>query len=453
MAIFTAFLVLACLFSGWPDAGAQGADNIDIAALRKTLQSAIELEWATIPPYLNAALSIKNGTNKPVNGILWSILYNEMDHMALASNMLNAIGGAPVLNDPAKTPKYPGPLPAGCLPDLNVTLEKMTRAHTERVFMGIETPECEDSVTKYHDLISKAASPEASNKTSQMVEDAFPGLLAKCHERGFSPATIGAIYIHKILCPMLKLEMQAQGSPEGTIFTGDPGRQVSIPFKVSNLTTAIRAIAFITSQGEGGDACNPYVDDQFTDNNNKKVPSHYFKFAEVVNGKEVEYGGNSCPARQPWCRDYFAPCNGINCENAITFNGTEVPFDEEDVWPIISNPSTDLYPPGSEARNLSDAFNAEYVSLMQCLHDAVNGQPDKMFGECIPDMKGLRSIGNQLVQTPIYPGDDPTVGPNASPTYEVQWSLLNEKADSASARSYPQKLFSLFCHALLFFGP
>ncbi|XP_035700237.1 uncharacterized protein LOC118432734 [Branchiostoma floridae] len=418
MAIFTVFLALSCLFSGWPDVSAQGTDRVTIEKLRENLQSAIELEWATIPPYLNAALSIKEGTNKPVNGILWSILGNEMDHMALAANMLNAIKGKPVLNA-AKAPRYPGPLPAGCLPDLNVTLEKMTRAHTERVFMGIETPECEDSVTKFHDHLSKAASPDlqASNKMSEKVEDAFPGLLAKCDEEGYSPDTIGAIYIHKILCPMYKLEIQAQGSPEGTIFTGDPGRQVSIPFKVSNLTTAIRAIAFIISQGEGGDACNPYVDDQFAENNKKNVPSHYFKFAEIVHGKAVEYGGKPCRARDPWCHDYFSPCDGKNCENDITFNGPQVPFDENDVWPIISNPSTDLYPPGSEARKLSDDFNKVYVDVMQCLHDALNGHPEKLKPDCADDkMVDLKKKGIQLVQTPIYPG-----GPNASPTYEFDY--------------------------------
>ncbi|XP_078660932.1 uncharacterized protein LOC144905248 isoform X2 [Branchiostoma floridae x Branchiostoma belcheri] len=415
--------LLACLFVGLPEAGAEGAEKVDIATLRETLQRAIELEWSTIPPYLSAALSIKKGTNKQVNDTLWGILGNEMDHMAVAANMLNAIGGAPVLNDPDIAPRYPGPLPAGCLPHLTVTLEKMSKSHTEKVLMEIETPECEDSVTTFHDHLSKVASSVPSNEMSEKFEADFPGLEDKCNEVDFSPDTIGAIYIHKILCPMLKLEKEARQSQE-TIFTGDPARQVSIPFKVSNLTTAIKAVAFIVSQGEGGDPCNPYVDADFTRDNSKKEPCHYFKFAQIVHGRGVEVGGNQpCQAGDPECTDYFSPCDGEPCGKYIQFEGDPVDFNEDDVWPILSNPSTGRYPPGSDARRLSDDFNAVYVDLMQCLHEAVNGHPDKIghdppFGECIDKMHSLRSAGEELVKTPINSNDDPNAGPNAAPTYE-----------------------------------
>ncbi|KAI8495712.1 hypothetical protein Bbelb_266840 [Branchiostoma belcheri] len=377
--------LLACLFVGLPEAGAEGegADEVDLPTLRETLQSAIELEWSTIPPYLSAALSIKDkdkdGKNKQVYDMLRGILVNEMHHMALAANMLNAIGGEPVLNDPNIAPRYPGPLPAGCLPHLTVTLEKMSKSHTEEVFMGIETPECEDSVTKFHDHLSKVASSGTSNEMSENFQDA---LREKCEEKHYSPDTI-----------------------------------------VSNIDTAIRAVAYIVSQGEGGEPCNPYVNAEITDGDPMVLETcHYYKFAEIVKGKEVtlEVRDNPSKSDDPEYEDFFSPCPDKACKG-IQFEGDSVAFDEDAVWPILSNPSTGLYPPRSKARRLSDRFNSAYVDLMQCLHDVVNASPDIKMGDCIGKMHGLQSVGEELVKTPIDPEGDPNTGPNVAPTYEFYY--------------------------------
>ncbi|XP_066300996.1 uncharacterized protein [Branchiostoma lanceolatum] len=423
MTMIIAFLTLACLFTGWPDAGAQGADEFkeELATLRENIQGAIELEWATIPPYLTAWLSIKDGTNKEVRDMLHGILMDEMYHMAMAANLLNAIGGEPVLNDPDSAPSYPGQLPAGALPKLNVTLEKMSRAHTKKVFMGIETPECEESVIKFFPHLSIASN---TNERSQNSEDAFLELSAKCDEEHYSPDTIGAIYIHKILCPLKTLEDEAKKRGD-TIFNGEPGRQISFSgqaYKVSDLSTAIKAVDLILSEGEGGDPCNPYVDD------NKKETCHYYKFAEIVRGREVNvtYGDNNCPSDDPGCDDFFSPCDGSVCEDEIAFSGLKVPFDESGVYPIIFNPSTELYPPDSEARDLSDEFNKVYTDLMLCLHEAVNGYPEKM-GHCKSLMRTLRDKGKKMVKEPIIPGGDPYFGPNVAPTYEFNYGAQEQQ--------------------------
>ena len=63
--------------------------------MQTALQYAIELEHATIPPYLTALYSLKRGTNRAIAGLIRGIVIQEMTHMALAANMLNAIGGGP----------------------------------------------------------------------------------------------------------------------------------------------------------------------------------------------------------------------------------------------------------------------------------------------------------------------------------------------------------------------
>src|ERR1700721_79343 len=96
------------------------------------LQSAIELEHSTIPPYLAALSSTAPAKNDVVAGIIRSIVVQEMLHMTIAANVLNAIGGAPAINQAGFIPAYPGPLPMMVDDDLKVGLEKLTRQLGQR---------------------------------------------------------------------------------------------------------------------------------------------------------------------------------------------------------------------------------------------------------------------------------------------------------------------------------
>ena len=82
-----------------------------IEDLHEHLQWALELEHATIPPYLCALYSIKEGTNIESVEVIKSVFIEEMLHMALVANILNATGGKPRLDYPGFMKKYPTPLP------------------------------------------------------------------------------------------------------------------------------------------------------------------------------------------------------------------------------------------------------------------------------------------------------------------------------------------------------
>ena len=75
--------------------------------LRQHLQWAIELEHSTLPPYLTALYSIKDGTNQEAVEVIHSVFIEEMLHLTLAANILNAVGGAPNLDYPGIMPSYP----------------------------------------------------------------------------------------------------------------------------------------------------------------------------------------------------------------------------------------------------------------------------------------------------------------------------------------------------------
>src|SRR5690242_9120195 len=78
--------------------------------LLDALQAALQLEQATLPPYLYAFYSLDPEKNTTIAELLQSVFMEEMLHIALVANLLNAAGGQPVLASFDTAPKYPGPL-------------------------------------------------------------------------------------------------------------------------------------------------------------------------------------------------------------------------------------------------------------------------------------------------------------------------------------------------------
>src|SRR5271155_84563 len=81
--------------------------------LRTYLNKAMQLEHATIPPYLTALYSIHPGTNSDAAHILRVVAVEEMLHLTLAANVLNAVGGKPNLSAKGFVPSYPTYLQTG----------------------------------------------------------------------------------------------------------------------------------------------------------------------------------------------------------------------------------------------------------------------------------------------------------------------------------------------------
>jgi hypothetical protein len=319
-----------------------------VADLRRALQQAIELEHSTIPPYLTALFSIKDGRNQEVAEIIRSVVIEEMLHMALACNLLNAVGGAPAIDTAGFVPKYPTRMPGGLHPGLVVSLKKASIEHIRDVFMAIEEPE-------------KTIDPDVHSRL-----------------------TIGWFYA-QIEAALERLHMQ----PGVNLFSGKSARQVSgwdpprsfELFAVTDLETARRAIREIRDQGEGASAIDPDVGPG-------QELAHYYKFEEIVRGRRlvVHAGG-------------------------YDFTGAEIAFDPDGVWPMVDNPSTASLPSPSLARVRSEEFNEQYAALLALLHRTFNGETDQM-GPAINLMWSLEVIGKGLVQTPIYPDSAETAGPS-----------------------------------------
>jgi len=337
--------------------------DITTAFVKKQLQSAIELEHSTIPPYLTAYYSVKPEGNQEAAEIVRSVVIEEMLHMTLACNLLNAIGGSPAIDKPDFIPTYPGHLPGGVNQGLEVNLGPLSKDILKNVFMEIEEPE--------HPLDFESAP-----------------LLAKSFATK-EYATIGAFYnaIEKNLEHLVELH------GEKTVFCGDPALQIGEGFDgeavaVVDLATAKQAIDTIVEQGEGTEF-SPYdgeADDEL---------AHYYKFAEIYEGRRLIKLPDS---------DHLPP------EERWAYQGDPIPLSTEDVYPITCNATPESFEDGSTAYVKARQFSYTYTSLLKGLHRSFNGDPAHL-NDAIGLMYSLRLQAQALVALELSDGK------NAAPTF------------------------------------
>ena len=116
-------------------------ETYTVQDLRNDLQTALEIEHATIPPYMTALATLEPGKNDDIIHRLREVFIQEMFHLTLVANILNAVGGKPTLNDPGFIPGYPSALPGGLQRKLIVPIKKFTLPLVKDVFSMIEQPE------------------------------------------------------------------------------------------------------------------------------------------------------------------------------------------------------------------------------------------------------------------------------------------------------------------------
>lgn len=316
------------------------------------VKSAVALEHATLPPYLTAYYSIVPGTNKEVADTILDVAIEEMLHMCIACNLLNAIGGKVDIHNEAFIPHYPTHLPLDINHALEISCEKVSIKQLTEVFMEIEEPE--------HPL-------EFLAEDGTLFEDEHPVI-----------GSIGLFYT----------SIQKQFLKIGGNLPGDPSLQItqmhfpgSELFGIYTVDDAAKAIEVIIEQGEGS-AHKPV--DLFND------LAHYYRFAEVAAGRKL-------------IEDASAP-------GGFSYTGREIHLDENGIHPIHPNTRLKELPEGTEGRIAAEKFAKEYTLLLENLHQAFNGHPDRIKAT-FSGMHALSALAEKLVTMP-YPGKPEfTVGP------------------------------------------
>jgi hypothetical protein len=319
-----------------------------LQSLQEHLQWAIELEHFTLPPYLCALYSLNADRNPEAAELVASVLVEEMLHMTLAANLLNAVGGHPRLDTPQMLPAYPCSLP-----------------YSDGSFAV--------SLVRF--------SPEALETCLKIERPAPPGSPSE----GDQYESIGQFYA-AIKSGLRELCVQFG---ETNVFCGDPARQVSNApvysgggriITVDSLDTALAALDEIVDQGEGA-GLEVWDGDFGVFHPEREQVAHYFRFQELKLGRRYRRGDTT--------------------QSGPT--GEAISVDWDGVQPMRSNPRTRDDAPGSQIRTAQEAFNRAYCAILRQLEQVFNGSPELLV-VTVGAMYGLKEQAQALMRIPTEDG-------------------------------------------------
>jgi hypothetical protein len=323
-------------------------------SLRAHLQWAIELEHATLPPYLCALYSLDPHRNPDAAQAVSSVFVEEMIHLALAANLLNAVGGQPRLDPSTLLAPHPRTLPHG---DRSLRLSLVPfGAEALEMFLRLEKP-------------APPAAPAEGDQyetIGQFYDAVEQGLHHLCAELG-----------------------------EEKVFCGDPARQITAgPFThtggqlqpVTDFASALAALEEIVEQGEGTARGEVWDGDRDIFHPDRDEVAHYYRFKELQLGRRYRRGDTA--ASGP--------------------TGEPVAIDPDGILPMRPNPRLSDHPSGNPIRTAQERFNRTYATLLDQLEQAFNGSPH-LFGAAMGTMYALKSQAQNLLETPD--GDTTTAGP------------------------------------------
>lgn len=351
-----------------------------VEELRYYLRQAMKLEHATIPPYITALYSIKPGTNLEAWHIIRTVAVEEILHLTLVANVLNAVGGniKSTLTAPDFVPHYPTPLPRGKT-DFEVGLIKFS-PEALGTFLNIELEE-EDVYEDYRLLVSK----DQQKNILRVLNADDPNLTFY---------SIGAFYA-EIVRGLSALYKQMGDN----LFCGDPQRQITPEYyyngggdiiPVTDLHSAIRALRVIQEQGEGSRVGAIY--------DAELELGHYYRFQQLQ--KKQYYVIN---------KDYPEQSDRPNDPTGDSFE-----IDWDAVYPLKPNATLSDYPEGSEMYKAAKEFQKSYSKVLADIEYAFDGNPEMLI-PAVGGMFQLKEQATHLIRNPM-PGMN---GVNAAPIFRL----------------------------------
>jgi hypothetical protein len=287
-----------------------------------------------------------------------SVLIEEMLHLTLVANIMNAVGCAPSLTHSDFVPRYPHTLPHSG-DHFKIHIEKFSE-NALNTFLHIEKPESKGSIP---------------------IGEGF--------------RTIGQFYAYvgsriDYLCDMYG---------EETVFCGKIDLQIrpedyygsGAVVVVKNRNTAHEAINTIAEQGEGAHEGLFDADRNILNSGEEKELAHYYRFKQLL--LQQHYTKKDTPKSGP--------------------SGKKLKVDYDKIYPLKKDTHKSEYPEGSDIRGALNAFANSYSELLTSLEDAFKGNRSRLT-EGITRMFALRNQALAIIQTPVDNGKN-TVGLDFTP--------------------------------------
>lgn len=356
-----------------------GNDDLETARaeLCDLLQQALMLELSTIPPYATACYSIleqgQYDRSEPVivNAepieVIRQVMVEEMLHMTLVANVLNAIGGRPTTNkpsqdnDPRRLPNYPCRLLDG----------KGPMVHLRRF-----TPE---QIKSFREVERAPDDPQHALDGDYHTIAGFYLYISKQLEEACKTYGPAAIFIGK--------EMRQIGNDD---YYGAGGEVIEIKGSPDErFALALDAINEIMEEGEGAMHGGLARDgDIIPGPEQEEDIAHFFKFNEILHSR------------------YYRPDDHVDHPPT----GADLIVDWSAVSPMRDDPKEGDYAGAPEIAALSDQFNATWSELLDALDAAFNGEKHRL-RDLVPVMYRIKDQAQRLMRVPLPDGSGETAGP------------------------------------------
>ncbi|KAB1187242.1 MULTISPECIES: ferritin-like protein [Haloferax] len=221
------------------------------ADLKEHLQWAVQVELSTIPTYLYAMYSIDDRGAEPYR-LIRSVVVEEMLHMALAANLMVAVGGKPRFYAEDVIPSYPMDLPHHD-PPIRMNLERCSPDFIERVCMPIEHPRAVDAVPEDDNYETIGQFYLAVEAAIEQLDDDEGGL--------FDDPQVERQLLHPGYYAPVEFDEEDSGGLH----------------PIDGIESACRAIETVIHQGEG------LRDEHWADPSHHEM-THYYKFKSIADG-------------------------------------------------------------------------------------------------------------------------------------------------------------------------
>ena len=384
--------------------------------IKAALQSAMELEQSTLPLYSFAMYSMRT-QNYTAYNLMRSIIMEEMIHMAVAANMLAALGGTPRIRD--LDPGYPtNGLPGGAEPDVHARLSPLSRKQI-RNFMRVEVPDF---------LLSNFLTAD------QMAQEEFP--------------TIGRFY-NTVKNALIHMESEG-GQITTAISTGGPSNQIEDDIgiaRIADFNGLLQGIEEIMEQGEGSSSPTLMAATQF-----EAEESHYTKFAEIFYGRK--FVNPELRAVTPDTEASF-----FRGDRVITPAVINVMAVTADGYEKILQEFNQIDPEGARrAQQALDGLDQAYTEVMTALDDVWNGPKEQQGPNLSKAVIGMTELKVPVRISSTYYPNFPDKNPEtAVHNPAIMAQQMPVEIISKLSRLYPDEYEEISAYTDLsqpvFFGP
>lgn len=360
--------------------------------LLAALQLAVGVELSTIPVYLTALYSIQDGHNTDAAQAIRSVVMEEMLHMTLAANVLNALGHPPSTNPvDFKTHKQLDPIPAYPL--------------TSPLITGLGT-------------LTPLPFTPAAVESFVRIEHPFHGA-DSLHQIPTTPAgyqTIGQFYdaIATALGSIAGLNFSHGNQVPDTQYYGGAGQVI----EVIDQESAKQAIHKIVAEGEGlpAHSLEKVAKEAVADGDQLHARwamySHYARFRELQTGRR--FRSNQLAEETP--------------------KGAMLLVDYDAVHPARYVPRDNQHTQGVEDAALAE-FDLTYSQLVDDLYHALatpgaGGTGQTRFTRAVHTMYILKNMAVGLMRTPNPAYRESTLCPRFSYIAPTDRNTLRAHAEN-----------------------